>query len=161
MPATPEDPEPGSSAGFPTGNVLAFDVGTRLTGVALGNRLTCSARALAAIASDDWPRLDALVGEWQPERFVVGLPLSLDGGEQPMARRAREFARALERRYARPAEFVDERHTSREAARRFAQQRASGTAKRKHAADIDALAAQIILEHWFSGAGPNPNPAFS
>lgn len=161
MPATPESPDTGSNAGLPTGNVLAFDVGTRLIGVALGNRLTAGARALAAIASGDWPRLDALIGEWRPERFVVGLPLALDGAEQPMTRRAREFARALERRYARPAELVDERHTSREAARRFAERRASGTARRKHAADIDALAAQIILEQWFSGAGSNTHSAIS
>jgi putative Holliday junction resolvase len=44
--------------------------------------------------------------------------------------------------------LVDERNTSREAARRFAQQRAHGAAKRKDAAEIDALAAAIILEAW-------------
>jgi putative Holliday junction resolvase len=79
---------------------------------------------------------------------VVGLPLTLDGGEQPMSRRARAFATQLEQRYQRPAHLVDERDTSREAARRFAQQRASGAAKRKDAAEIDALAAAIILEAW-------------
>lgn len=151
MPATPEHPDAASNAGFATGNLLAFDVGSRLIGVALGNRLTASARALVAVAGGDWPRIDALVAEWRPDRFVVGLPLGLDGGEQPMTRVAREFARALERRHARPVDLVDERHSSREAARRFAERRASGTAKRKHAADIDALAAAVILERWLAG----------
>lgn len=147
MPATPDgNPAPA------TGSLLAFDVGTRLIGVAIGNSLTTSARALAAVASGDWKRIDSLVGEWQPDRFVVGLPLTQDGGEQPMTRLAREFARALERRYARPVDLVDERHTSREAARRFAARRANGTAKRKHAADIDAVAAEIILENWFASS---------
>ncbi len=133
-----------------SGTLLAFDVGTRLIGVAIGNGLTATARALEAVANGNWARLDALVAEWRPERLVIGLPLALDGGEQAMSRIAREFARAMQRRHARPIDLVDERHTSREAARRFAERRASGTAKRKHAADIDAVAAEIILEHWFT-----------
>ncbi|WP_300616160.1 Holliday junction resolvase RuvX [Dokdonella sp.] len=153
MPATPE----GTDSVPATGTLLAFDVGTRLIGLAIGNRLTGSARALATVPNGDWPRIDALVREWQPERFIVGLPLALDGGEQPMSRIAREFARALERRYARAVDLVDERHTSREASRRFAERRAGGTAKRKHAEDIDAVAAEIILEHWFSSPAGRPS----
>jgi len=136
MPDTPED------------TALAFDVGTRVIGVAIGNRLSRSARALTTLVPDDWARLDELVAEWRPDAFVVGLPLTLDGGEQPMSKRARAFATQLEHRYPRPVHLVDERNTSREAARRFAQQRASGAAKRKDAAAIDALAAAIILEAW-------------
>jgi putative Holliday junction resolvase len=147
MPATPE-----ISLSEGSGNVLAFDYGTRLIGVALGNRIAASARALTTLANSDWARLDTLVAEWQPERFVVGLPLALDGGEQPMTRAARDYAKALERRYQRPVVLVDERHTSTAAASRFAEQRASGAAKRKHGAAIDALAAQIILESWLADA---------
>ena len=119
------------------GSILAFDYGTRVIGVAIGNRLSVSARALMAVANGDWPRLDALVADWQPAQFVVGLPLALDGGDQAMTRAAREFARALEQRYARTVHFADERHTSGEAARRFATQRARGIARRKDAAAID------------------------
>jgi len=140
MPATPE------------GTALAFDVGTRLIGIAVGNSISASARPLVALVADDWARLDTLVADWRPDHLVVGLPLALDGGEQPMSRRARAFAEALRRRYAKPVHLVDERNTSREAARRFATQRASGAARRKDAAAIDALAAQIILEHWLAGA---------
>jgi putative Holliday junction resolvase len=136
--------------GTPEGTALAFDVGTRLIGIAVGNRISSSARALAAIAANDWPRIDALVAEWQPLHLVVGLPLALDGAEQAMSQRARAFAATLEQRYKLPVQLVDERHTSREAARRFAQARASGAARRKDAADIDALAAQIILENWLA-----------
>jgi putative Holliday junction resolvase len=154
MPGTPETPG--------SGNILAFDYGTRLIGVALGNRIAASARALTTLANGDWARLDTLVAEWQPERFVVGLPLALDGGEQSMTRAARDYAKALERRYQRAVVLVDERHTSAAAASRFAEQRASGAAKRKHGAAIDALAAQIILESWLAdGASPtirDPSP---
>jgi len=138
MPATPE------------GTALAFDLGTRVIGIAIGNRLSASARPLATVDAVDWARIDALVADWRPDELVVGLPLALDGGEQAMSTRAREFARALQRRYARPVHLVDERNTSREAAARFARQRANGAARRKDAAAIDALAAQIILESWLS-----------
>lgn len=136
------------------GYVLAFDVGTRMIGVAIGHPITGSARALTTITVGhgrvDWNAIDHLVKDWQPEAFVIGLPLALDGSEQEMTRHARSFGEQLRQRYARRVHESDERYTSKEAARRFAQQRAQGTAKRKHGADIDALAAQIILESWLA-----------
>ncbi|MDR2012584.1 MAG: Holliday junction resolvase RuvX [Rhodanobacter sp.] len=137
----------------PEGAILAFDYGTRLIGIAIGHRLSGHARALTVLANGDWARLDTLIADWQPECFVVGLPLARDGGEQPMTRAARAFAHMLERRYARVAHLVDERYSSAAAAQRFAEQRARGKARRKDAANIDALAAQIILESWLAQAG--------
>ena len=149
MPATLEPP----AAAFTPGSILAFDYGTRRIGVAVGNRIAASARELTTIANGDWAGLDAVIADWHPEHIVVGLPLALDGGEQAMTRAAREFAVTLEQRYGCTAHLVDERYTSGEAARRFADRRARGTAKRKDAAAIDALAAQIILEAWLAEAG--------
>ncbi|HUD42471.1 MAG TPA: Holliday junction resolvase RuvX [Dokdonella sp.] len=133
--------------------VLGFDYGSRLIGVAVGNRLAGSARALTTIgngAAPEWTRLDDLVREWKPDAFVVGLPLTLDGGEQAATRGARAFAAALGRRYGRVVYATDERYTSREASRRFADRRAQGAARRKDAASIDALAAEVILEAWMA-----------
>ncbi|MGB3270557.1 MAG: Holliday junction resolvase RuvX, partial [Rhodanobacter sp.] len=100
--------------------VLGFDVGSRLTGVAIGNHFTATARALDVVAmrdgQPDWSRLDALQREWQPDTLVVGLPLTLDGAEQAASRRARNFASQLGQRYGLPVQLVDERHSSREAA---------------------------------------------
>ncbi|NMW25107.1 Holliday junction resolvase RuvX, partial [Rhodanobacter denitrificans] len=67
--------------------VFGFDVGSRLTGVAIGNTFTASARALTTLTvrddgNPDWQRLDMLRHEWQPDTLVVGLPLTLDGAEQ-------------------------------------------------------------------------------
>jgi putative Holliday junction resolvase len=72
----------------------------------------------------------------------------LDESEQVNSRAAREFAANLEQRYRVPVILVDERHSSQEAARRFAARRAGGTARRKHAAALDAVAAEIIVERW-------------
>ncbi|RCS29087.1 Holliday junction resolvase RuvX [Rhodanobacter denitrificans] len=136
--------------------VFGFDVGSRLTGVAIGNTFTASARALAVLAvhddEPDWNRLDALHREWQPDSLVVGLPLTLDGAEQAASRRARRFAATLQQRYGLPVVLVDERHSSQEAARRFAAARAAGFRRRRDAATIDAEAAAIILERWLAGA---------
>lgn len=132
--------------------VLGFDVGSRITGVAVGNRITASARALATLAmrdgEPDWSQLDTLRQAWLPDTLVVGLPLALDGSEQPASRRARRFAGQLQQRYDVPVLLVDERHSSQEAARRFAAGRAAGLRRRRDAAGIDAEAAAVILEHW-------------
>jgi putative Holliday junction resolvase len=138
--------------------VFGFDVGSRLLGVAVGNRFTGSARGLAAIpvrdGDPDWQKLDALRQEWLPETLVVGLPLTLDGDEQPASRSARRFAEKLGKRYGLPIELTDERHSSQEAAQRFAHARAAGLKKRRDAATIDAEAAAVILERWLASPAP-------
>lgn len=132
--------------------LFGFDVGTKIVGVAVGNRLTGTARALATLGvrdgEPDWQALDTLRREWLPESLVVGLPLDDDGKEQPMSRTARRFAERLGERYGLPVAFCDERMTSQEAARRFAAGRAAGTRKRSDAQSIDAEAAAVILESY-------------
>ncbi|MEO7916015.1 MAG: Holliday junction resolvase RuvX [Dokdonella sp.] len=143
------------------GTVLAFDVGTRLIGVAIGTALTGTARPLTTVAvserGPDWPRIDALLKEWQPVATVVGLPLMLDGAEQAMTKTAAKFAEQLATRSGLVVHRVDERNSSREASQRFAQHRAQGTASRKQAAAIDAVAAAVILDRWFD-QGTNLDP---
>ncbi|MBD8898025.1 Holliday junction resolvase RuvX [Rhodanobacter sp. DHG33] len=135
---------------------FGFDVGSKVIGVAVGNRFTASARALGIVGmrdgAPDWPALDALRAQWLPETLVVGLPLTLDGEEQPATRRARRFAEQLEARYGTAVALVDERHSSQEAAHRFAGARAAGLKRRRDAAAIDAEAAAVILERWLAQA---------
>lgn len=140
--------------------VLGFDVGARRTGIAVGNSLTMSARALAVVEHADsvidWTRFDALRQAWRPDALVVGEPLTLTGDDQPAAQRARHFARQLAERYRLPVALVDERSSSKEASRRFADARAAGTARRRDADLHDAIAAQIILERWLLAGMPLP-----
>jgi putative Holliday junction resolvase len=49
-----------------------------------------------------------------------------------------------------PVQQVDERTSSIEAAQRFAAGRAAGARKRHQAAQLDALAAVVILERWLT-----------
>ena len=134
--------------------LLAFDVGARRIGIAVGNTVSMSASELGVLdvhaSGPDWDRLDRWVREWRPDALVVGDPATLDGGDQPIRARARSFARELGRRYGLPVQQVDERTSSIEAAQRFAAGRAAGTRRRRQAANLDALAAVVILERWLA-----------
>lgn len=135
-----------------TAVLLGFDFGMRRLGVAVGQQVTMSARPLETVAvqqgKPDWSRVDALVAEWNPSALVVGLPLQLDGSEQAITTAARSFATTLGQRTGRCVHFCDERFSSREAATRFAAQRQAGTKRRRHADNLDAMAAAVILESW-------------
>lgn len=150
-------PEVGTSAQTGTGVWLGLDVGTRDLGVAVGNELTQRARPLKTLAVQPdtamWVALDALVREWAPCGLVVGLPLTREGGEQAMSKRARQFARLLAARYGLPVAHQDERGSSQTARRHFAIERAAGNARRKHANELDAHAAAVILEDYLATAG--------
>ncbi len=135
--------------------VLGFDFGMKRTGVAVGQTITASANALTTVKSaqagqPDWPALDKLVREWQPDALVVGIPVNLNNEEQPITKAARGFARQLHSRYSLPVFEVDERLTSKAAHREFIQARQSGQARRKDIGKLDAHAAKHILETWLS-----------
>ena len=136
--------------------IMGFDYGARRIGVAVGNAISNSARGVEVLANGergpDWARLEHLLREWRPDALLVGLPLALDDSEQANSRAARAFAAELAQRTRLPVQLVDERHSSQEAARRFAARRSGGTARRKQAAALDAVAAEIIVERWLEHA---------
>lgn len=129
--------------------VLAFDFGTRRTGVAVANTLTRSARPLTTIAAaaDDvrLAAVAALVAQWQPQRFVVGIPVHADGAPHATTARARRFARQLAERFGLPVEAADERHTTHAARSALAE---AGVRGREARAVRDQVAAQLILQGW-------------
>lgn len=136
------------------GTVLGFDVGARRIGVAVGNGMTGGARGIAVVdvhvAGPDWNRVEQLRREWRPDGLVVGDPMRLDGGDQPIRKFAQAFARELAARTKLPVVMVDERNSSQEAASRFAAQRAEGSRKRRDAELLDAVAAAVIVERWLA-----------
>lgn len=136
------------------GTVLGFDVGARRIGVAVGSAFGHGARALAVIDvhghGPDWASIDRLRSEWRPDGLIVGDPMALDGGDQPIRQRAHAFARELARRYNLPVVLVDERMSSIEAAQRFASDRAEGRKRRRDAEALDAVAAAVIIERWLA-----------
>jgi putative Holliday junction resolvase len=150
-------PDDGGESIRRDGTVLGFDVGARRIGVAVGSAFGSGARALAVVdvhgGGPDWNAIDLLRREWRPDGLVVGDPMTLDGGDQPIRDRARAFARELRGRYRLPVVMIDERSSSIEAARRFADDRAQGRRKRRDAAALDAMAAAVIVERWLDAPG--------
>ena len=131
-----------------TGIVLAFDYGLRRIGVAVGSRLTGSARALAPLKArdgvPDWSLVGRLIAEWKPARVLVGLPLNMDDTPSEMSERACRFGRRLEGRFQVPCEMIDERLSSFVARSLIAE---SGIR-----ASTDSVAACLILETWLAAA---------
>jgi putative Holliday junction resolvase len=133
-----------------TGTILAFDFGTRSIGVAIGQKITGTARPLSALKAKDgipdWEQIDRILKEWQPDFLVVGLPLNMDGTEQPLTARAKKFANRLHGRFGITVELHDERLSTVEArAGLFAQ----GGFKALDKGSVDSASAVVILESWF------------
>ncbi len=130
--------QPGHATSPRPSTYLAFDVSLRRVGVAVGNSLLRQATPLATITVAGDARFAAIAAQvtaWQPDALVVGVPVHPDGAPHDNTRRAQRFARQLHGRFRLPVHEVDERYTTTEA-------RAAG------AADLDAVAAGLILEQF-------------
>ena len=132
--------------------MLAFDFGEKRVGVAVGDLSLRIAHPLTTLSAEDnatrFGEIAALVDEWRPVCFVVGLPLHADGAEHDVTRLARRFAQRLEGRFGIPVSFVDERFSSRSAETRL---RESGARTVDIARSLDAASAQEILQAYFDG----------
>ena len=131
-------------------NILAFDYGLKSIGVAVGQQLTGSASTLKALkaidGTPDWTQIEKLISEWQPGLVVVGLPLNMDGTEQPLTARARRFANRLHGRFGVQIALQDERLSTVEARANLFD---SGGYRALDKGSVDAASAVIILESWF------------
>jgi putative Holliday junction resolvase len=120
--------------------VLALDHGAARCGVAISDPTGTIVTPLEPVLRPDTKRglaaVAALVAEREAERVVVGLPLSLSGGDSDQTRAARAFADQLERRVRVPVELYDERFTTRIAAQ------TGGSASE------DSRAAAVLLQSW-------------
>lgn len=134
----------------PHATYLAFDFGTKKIGVAVGQSLTKSASPLAQIKAKDgvpqWQEIARLVKDWQPTGFIVGIPVNMDGTEQWVTHKARDFAKVLAEKFSLPVFDVDERLSTKEARSELFE---SGGYRALTGSDIDSIAAQILLESWF------------
>ncbi len=127
------------------GTVLGFDFGEKRIGVSVGSTLTGSARPLciidaAAGREAKWNAVDALVREWDPAAFVVGLPTRVDGTAEPATRMALNFAKRLYARTKRAVYMTDERFSS------VVVDDGTGA--------FDDKSAAVILQQWFDEGSP-------
>lgn len=120
--------------------VLALDHGAARCGAAISDPTGTLATPIEPILAPDTrrglARVRALIAESGAERVVVGLPLSLSGGDTEQTRAARDFAARLQTTIAIPVELYDERFTT-----RIAAERGGGASE-------DSRAAAVLLETW-------------
>ncbi len=133
---------------------MAFDFGERRIGVAVGDLEIGIAHPLETIEirkdSDRLGLIEPLVAEWCPVLFIVGLPVNTDGTEHKLNSAVCLFGEALTREFGISSRMIDERYTSAEASSIL---RDAGVRGRKQKAYLDQVAAQTILEDFFSHGG--------
>jgi putative Holliday junction resolvase len=129
--------------------VLALDYGAARCGTAVSDPTGTLATPLEPIlrpgTRKGLQRIAALVRELGAQAVVVGLPLSLSGGDSAQTTETRAFAERLQRLLDVPVELYDERFTTRIA------ERTEGSAA------ADSRAAAVLLEGWLadgSRSGP-------
>ncbi|NBI42883.1 Holliday junction resolvase RuvX [[Haemophilus] felis] len=129
---------------------LAFDFGTKSIGCAVGQSITGTAQALPSFKAQEgipnWEAVARCIAEWQPNVIIVGLPLNMDGTEQPLTQRARKFANRLHGRFGIKVELQDERLTTTEARSEIFQR---GGYRALNKGKVDGISACLILESWF------------
>ncbi|MBL8520967.1 MAG: Holliday junction resolvase RuvX [Betaproteobacteria bacterium] len=134
---------------MPEETILAFDFGARRIGVAVGNSVTRTARALTTLHvesnAERLAAVAALVAEWQPARLVVGEPHHADGAPHEVAHLAKKFGNRLREQFRLPVEYEDETLSSAAAAEALDRAGVFGERRRGR---LDAEAAQVILQRF-------------
>lgn len=140
-----------------SGTLIAFDFGTKSIGAAVGQRITGTARPLAALKANDgnpdWSLIERLLKEWQPEAVIVGLPLNMDGTEGERAAKSRKLAKTVELWSGLPVRMWDERQTTCAAADLLDE---SGTYGSRRKEILDSVSATVILEDYLAWRKEHP-----
>jgi putative Holliday junction resolvase len=124
---------------------LALDYGSARCGAAVSDPTGTLATPLEPILRPGTKvglrQIAALAHDLGAERIVVGLPVSLSGGDSAQTREARQFADRLAAVTRIPIELYDERFTTSLA------QQAGGDAS------LDSRAAAVLLDEWLNVRG--------
>jgi putative Holliday junction resolvase len=128
------------------GRLLGLDVGTRTIGTALCDAGWTIASAATLIRRTKFARdldtLKELIDAQQARGIVVGLPLSMDGGDSPRTQSIRAFARNLAQ-LGLPTLLWDERWSTQAVTRALIDADAS---RARRAELVDKMAAAYILQ---------------
>jgi putative Holliday junction resolvase len=125
--------------------VLALDYGSARCGLAVSDPTGTLASPLEPVVRPaskvGLRQIAALAHELGAERIVVGLPVSLSGGDSAQTHETRQFADRLAAVTKVPVELYDERFTTSLA------QQAGGEAS------LDSRAAAVLLDEWLNVRG--------
>jgi|SRR5579863_7728092 len=142
-------------AAMPQGRrLLGLDVGTKTIGTALSDTRLVIASPLETIRRrrfrDDVAALFALVDRHGVAGLVIGLPLTLLGGDSPRTQSVRQFARNLLGVRDMPISFWDERLSTAAVTRGMI---AADLTRKRRAEIVDRVAAAYILQGCLDAIG--------
>ncbi|MDR3315560.1 MAG: Holliday junction resolvase RuvX [Coriobacteriales bacterium] len=133
--------------------ILALDIGTMRIGIAVSDASAMVASPLAVLSTQEveqnTPAFRRILEDYAPELLLVGLPVSLSGGENEQAAHTREIATKISTITQLPLAFQDERLSSAQAKRILREQ---GCTERDMRGRIDAVAASLFLQTYLDAA---------
>lgn len=132
---------------------IAIDYGTKRIGLAVGDDDAKIAMPLTTVeahkrAADTMAAILSAAAEYEPDEYIVGLPINMDCSEGPQAKLTRIFGANLAQATKRPVHFVDERLTSKAAREMLSP---AELTRKKLKARLDRVAAQIMLQCFLDG----------
>lgn len=130
---------------------LSIDFGSKRTGIAVSDPLGVAIRPLCCLEGLNRDRLlnaiVTLIANEDIGQIVIGLPLTLDGGDSPQTEKTRRFAQRLGTKVDVPIRLFDERYTSSDAEALLESQGFDPISARKK---VDGYAAALILRAYFN-----------
>ena len=134
--------------------IMGIDYGDARTGVAISDLLCTLVGSATVVPSRNTEKAIAdivrLAQENQVGEIVVGLPKNMDGTLGPRAEKCAAYADTLREATGLSVTLWDERRSTIEA---HAILHAAGKKEKKHRANVDAVAATLLLEGYL--ASPN------
>ena len=130
--------------------VIGIDLGSKRIGIALSDTDLTVATPLDVVersgnVEKDHIAILKITDEWEVQKIIVGLPISLDGTLGPSAQSVMDETKMLRSVTDIPIETHDERFTTVTAEQILLQQNVKRDKKKRV---IDKVAAAIILQGW-------------
>ena len=131
--------------------ILCLDIGDVRIGVAVSDPLGISTNGiethLSKGAEADAAYFTEMAASRGVEKFLLGLPLNMDGTEGDRAEKVRAFGALLGEKSGLPVEYEDERLTTVEAEEMLIE---AGLSRQERKKVIDKVAAEIILRSYLN-----------
>ena len=128
---------------------MGLDVGTRTIGVAISDELGITAQGLKTLKrrsmEEDLTELATIIGQFEIEKIVVGLPKNMDGTLGKQAEFVLKWIEVLTDQFQVPVVTWDERLSTVGASKVLLE---ADLSRRKRKKVIDKLAAVLILQGY-------------
>lgn len=129
--------------------IMALDIGSVRIGIAVSDIMQIIASPYENYTrktiNQDIAHINNIIAAENIKKVVAGLPVSMDGSENPQCRKIRNFCAKIEQAIGMQIEFIDERFSSLSAERVLLQANVSREGRK---GVKDKLAASIFLQSY-------------